>query len=163
MNNDTFISLLDYEYQELLNRGFVSIYRELGVSIYEKRPIENSEYDYEMYILRADEKEDKNDMYPTLCKLLLNHDAPFNKISYIENPFGRVGDILTLYCNNERVVVECTESSVTSLMRNNLNAHGLGNDREIIGKFIKSKSYISSDSLRFIIYCWYNQYTILHN
>ena len=97
MNNDTFISLLDYEYQELLNRGFVSIYRELGVSIYEKRPIKNSEYDYEMYILRADEKEDKNDMYPTLCKLLLNHDAPFNKISYIENPFGRVGDILTLY------------------------------------------------------------------
>lgn len=163
MNKDIITSLLDYEYQELLHKGFVSIYRELGVSIYEKKPIQDSEYDYEMYILRAEEKEDKNDMYPTLCKLLINHDTPLNKISYIENPYGRVGDIIHLHYNKERVVVECTESSVTSIMRNNLNAHGLGNDREIIGKFIKSKSYISSDSLRFIIYCWYNQYTLLHN
>lgn len=163
MSKNTVISLLDYEYQELLKTGSVGVYRELGVSIYQKRPIKDSEYHYEMYIIRAEEKKDRNDMYPTLCKLLLNHDSPFNKISYIENPYGRAGDIIHLHYNKERVVVECTESSVTSIMRNNLNAHGLGSDIEIIGKFIKSKSYISSDSLRFIIYCWYNEYSLLHN
>lgn len=158
------IVLQNHEYKELLEKGSVEVYRELGVSIYNRKPLKDSEYDYEMYIMRAEEKEDKNSMYPTLCKLLINYDSPLNKITYIENPHGKVGDILKAVNNKTNyVVVNCEESRVTSIMKNCLNAHGFGNDMDIIGKFIKSKSHVTSEKFRFVIYSWYNKYTILYN
>ncbi len=160
--SSTFI-LSDYEYSKLIEYKSVETYREIGVSLYERLPTTDPNCDYEMYILRAEDKSNKDDMYPTLCKLKIGLEVLENKNTFIENPYGLFGDIVQFKYDNHTFNLQCIESRITSIIRSDTVAHGLCDGSEILKRHIKSKSYISSQSLRFIVYCWYNKYKLLDN
>ncbi len=151
------------EYETLLSQKSIEAYRDIGVSLYEKIPTFDPNFEYEMYILKAEEKSNEQEMYPTLCRLKIGEDVLKNTHMYIENPYGMVGDILQFQYDNQTFNLQCIESRITSIIRSDTVAHGLCNGSKILKKHIKNKSYISSYSLRFIVYCWYNKYKLLDN
>lgn len=156
-------TLFKHEYDTLLHQKNVETYRDIGFPLYNKLSTTDPNYDYEMYILQAEDKPNKEDMYPTLCKLKIGLEILDNKKTFIKNPYGMFGEILQFEFDNHIFNLQCTESRITSIIRSSTIAHGLCGGSEILKKHIKSKSYISSESLRFIVYCWYNKYKLLDN
>jgi hypothetical protein len=155
--------LFSHEYEKLLSQKSIETYRDIGVSLYEKLPTFDPNFEYEMYILKAEDKSNKEDMYPTLCKLKIGIEVLENISTYMENPYGLVGNILPFQYGNHTFNLQCIESRISSIIRSDTLAHGLCDGSEILKQHIKSKSYISSQSLRFIVYCWYNKYELLDN
>lgn len=164
MEQTSYIKLLDSEYKELLNTKHVEIHRGLGVTLYEKIPSKLSGYRYEMYILKHQKQDSITDTPLILCKLMINTNYLNHESHYIENPYGKLDEIVYVGLNDkiESVVkVKCSSSSILCITPNNLNAHGMGSEINLIERFLKTNSYNSLENLRFIIYCWYNEYTLL--
>jgi len=158
------IYLKDFEQKELLENGRVKIYRDFGIPLYQNVPLNNSR-DYFLYIILAETKMNVDDMYPTLCKLHISDTFSDTKKEYIENPLGKKDEIVQAYKETDSSYIDslqCIDSKIDVLMKNNLVAHGLSDLMHIYKSIMKSKSFIPlDDERRFIIYCWCNEYTLM--
>jgi hypothetical protein len=159
------IYLNDIEYKELFQNKSVNIYRSFGVPLYQNVHIDKNSREYFLYIIQAEMKSNVDDMYPTLCKLHISDTLNDTKKEYIENPYGKKDEIVHACKMSDGSyidIIQCTESSINVLMKNNLVAHGLSNLMHIYKSIIKSKSFIPlDDERRFIMYCWYNEYKLM--
>lgn len=160
------IYLKDSEQRELLENGNVKIYRDFGIPLYQNIPLNKNSRDYFLYIIQAETKMNIDDMYPTLCKLHLSDSLNDTKKEYIGNPFGKKDEIVEAFKESDGSyidTIQCKDSGIDILMKNNLVAHGLSDKMHIYKSIIKSKSFIHlDDERRFIIYCWSNEYTIMN-
>ena len=160
------IYLKDFEQKELLANGNVKVYRDFGFPLFQNVPLDNNTRDYLIYILQAETKTNVDDMYPTLCKLHISDTSIDTKKEFIENPFGKKDELVQAYKESDASyidIIQCTESGIDVLMKNNLVAHGLSHIMHIYKSILKSKSFISlDDERRFIIYCWCNEYTLMY-
>lgn len=159
------IYLKDSEQRELLENGTVKVYRDFGIPLYQNIPLNNNSRDYFLYIIQAETKMNVDDMYPTLCKLHISDTLSDTKKEYIENPLGKKDEIVQAYKEADSSyidILQCTDSGIDVLMKNNLVAHGLSDLMHIYKSIMKSKSFLPlDDERRFIIYCWCNEYTLM--